>query len=120
MPEIERDAVVADPVRVQLKRVKGWRMPPNTVKVDRSHWAGNPYRVLKLHDFYTVRNHRNSPAGGVFETRAEAVAYSLAKFRAMVEEFPGPLEALRGQNLACWCRLDESCHADILLELANQ
>jgi hypothetical protein len=26
---------------------------------------------------------------------------------------------LRGQNLACWCPLDQPCHGDILLELAN-
>lgn len=27
---------------------------------------------------------------------------------------------LRGKNLACWCPLDEPCHADILLRIANQ
>ena len=27
---------------------------------------------------------------------------------------------LRGKNLACWCRLDQNCHADVLLELANK
>ncbi len=26
---------------------------------------------------------------------------------------------LAGKNLACWCRLDQACHADILLEVAN-
>ncbi len=26
---------------------------------------------------------------------------------------------LRGKNLACWCKLDQPCHADVLLELAN-
>jgi site-specific DNA-methyltransferase (adenine-specific) len=26
---------------------------------------------------------------------------------------------LRGLNLACWCPLDEPCHADVLLEVAN-
>jgi hypothetical protein len=30
------------------------------------------------------------------------------------------LSELRGKNLACWCRLDQSCHADVLLELANK
>lgn len=29
------------------------------------------------------------------------------------------LEGLRGKNLACWCPLDQPCHADILLRLAN-
>lgn len=26
---------------------------------------------------------------------------------------------LRGKNLACWCKPDAPCHADVLLELAN-
>jgi hypothetical protein len=29
------------------------------------------------------------------------------------------LKSLRGLNLACWCKIDEPCHADVLLELAN-
>lgn len=29
------------------------------------------------------------------------------------------VEALRGQALACFCPLDQPCHADVLLELAN-
>ncbi len=29
------------------------------------------------------------------------------------------LHELRGKNLACWCPLDQPCHADALLELAN-
>jgi hypothetical protein len=31
------------PVRVQLRRTKGWRMPPNTVKVTRPGLFGNPF-----------------------------------------------------------------------------
>jgi hypothetical protein len=30
------------------------------------------------------------------------------------------LDELRGKDLACWCRLDQPCHADVLLELANK
>ncbi|WP_194821269.1 DUF4326 domain-containing protein [Micromonospora sp. S-DT3-3-22] len=26
---------------------------------------------------------------------------------------------LAGKDLACWCRLDQPCHADVLLEIAN-
>lgn len=29
------------------------------------------------------------------------------------------LAELRGRDLACWCPLDQPCHADVLLELAN-
>lgn len=28
-------------------------------------------------------------------------------------------EQLRGKDLACWCPLDQPCHADVLLEFAN-
>ena len=35
----------ATPYRVRLQRTKGWRMPPNTVKVDRTTRWGNPFRV---------------------------------------------------------------------------
>lgn len=27
---------------------------------------------------------------------------------------------LAGKNLACWCPLDQPCHADVLLEIANR
>lgn len=29
------------------------------------------------------------------------------------------LDVLRGKNVACFCPLDQPCHADVLLELAN-
>ena len=29
------------------------------------------------------------------------------------------LPEFRGHDLACWCPLDEPCHADVLLEIAN-
>lgn len=35
----------ARPVRVQLRRLKGWRMPENTVKVCRPSKWGNPWKV---------------------------------------------------------------------------
>lgn len=31
---------------------------------------------------------------------------------------PDPRE-LRGMDLACWCKLDQPCHADVLIALAN-
>jgi uncharacterized protein DUF4326 len=34
--------------QVQLQRTKGWRMPPNTRKVDRSTIFGNPFDVNKV------------------------------------------------------------------------
>ena len=36
----------AAPRRLQLRRSKGWRMPANTVKVDRSTLFGNPFLAV--------------------------------------------------------------------------
>lgn len=91
------------PSRIQLKRTKGWKMPPNTVKVDRSTRWGNPFTVDRYGAAEAVRmfreyiGHPNSPHG--FE--------------------PSEIEQLRGKNLACWCKPGQPCHADILLKLAN-
>lgn len=30
------------------------------------------------------------------------------------------LHTLRGHDLACWCKAGTPCHADVLLEIANQ
>jgi hypothetical protein len=37
------------------------------------------------------------------------------EFRIIAES----LHELRGHDLACWCPLDQPCHADVLLALAN-
>jgi len=93
------------PVRVQLRRTKGWKMPPGTVSVARPGKWGNPFRIGTA----AIRN------------AEEAVRV----FRLWIVEGiivgPRPPNAseLRGKNLACWCPLDKPCHADVLLELAN-
>lgn len=38
----------------------------------------------------------------------------------ILNQNPDFLFELKGRDLACWCRLDKRCHADILLEYANK
>lgn len=99
------------PIRVQLSRAKGWRMPENTVKVDRTTKWGNPYPVKSA-----KRTHPKE-AG---MTPAQAVAAYREQMADLIEE-NGTLWLipLAGKNLACWCAPDAPCHADVLLELAN-
>lgn len=103
--------MTARPVRIQLSRRKGWRMPPNTVKVDRTTKWGNPFRVDD-----------NWNAAGV------VAAFRLWLLLSPNFSTPWPdrrqrlldrLSELRGKNLACWCPTGQPCHADVLLELAN-
>ena len=97
------------PVRIQRSRAKGWRMPENTVYVGRPTMWGNRWQI---------GTHSNL-LGRSVETLAEAVecyrriAFVEPHMTAWVRE------QLRGKNLACWCPLDQECHADVLLELAN-
>lgn len=89
------------PVRIQLSRRKGWRMPPNTVKVARPTKWGNRFTVAEYGRDLAVANHRRHIAG-------------MMAIRAL------DLSELRGKNLACFCKLGEACHADTLLEIANR
>jgi uncharacterized protein DUF4326 len=100
------------PQRVQLRRAKGYRMPPNTLKVCRPSPWGNPFKVGML---------------GVPD-RATAVAlFERALQRGDLADdhtrFVFTEERIRiflgGKNLACWCPLDQPCHADVLLRIAN-
>ena len=104
-----------NPQRITLSRAKGWRMPENTVKVDRSTKWGNPFRV---------GDRINCSDGTV------AVCFSITEayqaFRdLMLHEISATIRTnarleLRGKNLACWCAQGQLCHADVLLEIANQ
>lgn len=113
------------PRRIQLRRTKGWRMPPNTVKVDRSTKWGNPFTTAKAIEMgyakpgtanaFVVDCFREWLTPGPASDRWWMGPESDAKKAAMRDD----LRTLRGRNLACWCPLDQPCHADVLLELAN-
>lgn len=110
------------PVRVQLSRKKGWKMPENTVKVDRSTIWGNPFRVGEPADMACAKRWGWTLGQPKFiAPDAEAATRRFAAVLVMDEAIHGAVkEQLRGKNLASWCRLDQPCHADVLLETANR
>jgi hypothetical protein len=114
------------PQRIQLSRRKGWRMPPDTVLVARPTKWGNPFTIAAAVE-----------SGYADEITAQAFVVEcfrdwLGPTRPYRCWWQGPesdrcravmlasLAELRGKNLACWCALDQPCHADVLLQLANQ
>lgn len=108
------------PVRVQLRRTKGWRMPPNTVKVDRTTRWGNPFKVQRdCTHVDAVKNHALLLSGLICLCRTPSVDEQRAYLDMMKRERESGFPSLRGKSLACWCRLGQPCHADILLILAN-
>lgn len=108
------------PARVQRKRTKGWRMPPNTVYVGRGSKYGNPFNATQT---YVCHQHSGFPAPLIKLHSAPSLERCLDMYHAylyaQLEEDPQFLDDLKGKNLACWCSLDGDCHADLLLKLAN-
>lgn len=92
-------------------------MPSNTVKVDRSSKWGNPFIVGKHGNrLECVRSHSMLVAGSAITVVAEPSMDDQLAYRKHVREH---IQELRGKNLACWCPQSATCHADILLKLAN-
>jgi len=107
------------PKRIQRKRTKGWRMPPNTSYVGRGSKWGNPYKVVRFEDGYVV--FRNEAYIRFYKTRfeAEISACLLYHLNLTQEDKANIRKELRGKNLCCWCPLNRICHSEILLEIAN-
>lgn len=116
------------PVRIQRRRVKGWRMPEGAVYVGRGTKWGNPFRVVRVdragHYPFGWRVHPEPSVASfhtVYATEADARHRAVYLFRHEVirPSWDDRIASLRGHDLACWCPLDQSCHADVLLALAN-
>lgn len=126
------------PVRVQQRRVKGWRKPDNTVSVARPGKFGNPFaakikrgekgqatmtREYLVRDFQewltTELLWRRGAEGWRWCTPGGSDSMLGVPF-ADRDRILDNLEELRGKNLMCFCPLDQPCHADVLLELANR
>lgn len=89
-------------------------MPPNTVKVDRSTRWGNPYR-----EGITPGNYASWFRADVAMEAAHDTPSVNHPWSRHLHWIAHNVGLLRGLNLACWCALDQPCHADVLLELAN-
>jgi len=127
------------PQRIQRKRTKGWKMPENTVYVGRPTKWGNPF-ILRGDMVYVDASHRRkifSPWICYYDGNGNHCVEDVVKlFRDLMMDLNShPVEDpiyqrfrlmrdtirdLEGKNLACWCKPGSPCHADVLLEIANQ
>jgi hypothetical protein len=124
------------PKRIQRKRTAGWRMPDGAVYVGRPSRWGNPI-TIERHSvlgspLWTVWASDVGPVISNHNTDAEARAVAVDRFAAWLRADVVPavdaarhswirehIAELAGKDLACWCPLDQPCHADVLLEIAN-
>lgn len=113
------------PRRVQRKRTKGWKMPENTVYVGRPSKWGNPVAVDMLVSVEeAVRMYRDLVISGeAWWTTDEGTRWEMRNRLTAARNPVASVEAIReelvGKNLACWCLLDQPCHADVLIAIAN-
>lgn len=114
------------PKRIQRSRAKGWRMPEGAVYVGRPTVWGNPFTKQAAIDsgYATEANYGHF----VVECFSDWLGPSQSgrnwwqgpesdKAKAAILDSLGDL---RGKDLVCWCRLEQPCHADVLLKLANE
>ena len=104
-------------------------MPEGAVVVARPSRWGNPFIVLHDQGRWAVWLNgtlNKWPAGN--REGAQLLAVQLFRDACLTGQVngagygqlhPASIATLRGRSLCCWCPLDQPCHADVLLELAN-
>jgi hypothetical protein len=110
------------PQRVQRQRTQGWRMPADVVYVGRpTRWA-NPFTWTSIDcsapangRAFAVDAYRRWLVDGEYgDTVSDTAGRWYTRSRVLAD-----LHLLAGRPLCCWCPPVAPCHADTLLELAN-
>lgn len=104
------------PIRPRRFRKRwGIQLPEGVVYVGRPTRWGNPFRVGQYRN-YTARDavaDYISWLNRKLSMRSAENAYGLPPTTREIRK------ALRGKDLACWCAPGATCHADVLLRIAN-
>lgn len=110
------------PQRCQRRRSEGWRLPENTVIVDRSSRFGNPFTI----------------ADAIEANYEDPRSACCSHYKAWMDGDPAypdvitvgrrtfdrrwvwaNLHKLRGKNVCCTCATDKQCHGDDIIHRAN-
>lgn len=103
--------------RIQLRRVKGWRLPAGALKVDRTTRWGNPFVVGVHGNAARCVELFARLCCGWFTISVDVAC--VRKQKAFMEHLKAHRQELQGKALACWCRLDAPCHADVLRRVGS-
>lgn len=116
--------------RIQRKRVKGFKMPPNTKYVGRPTKWGNPVKLL-AGCIYIDASHRRTILNPWVYYAPGTITDVIALYRSILngEKMDNPdlqywsdrfknydIQELKDKNLSCFCSLSSPCHVDVLLE----
>lgn len=100
---------IKKPKRIQRKRTKGWRLPKGAKCVTRPGKWGNPFDSAK--HFRKVLLTLENPI------LARSISGEQIEHMKWIRD---NIHELKGLDLACFCPLDKPCHADVLIEFANE
>ncbi|GAB3656616.1 DUF4326 domain-containing protein [Glycomyces tarimensis] len=120
---------------IYVGRGSKWGNPFRVYRCDCcGHWDVVDDNGVQHHIDHAVARGEASPMGIVLDPtstpssegqRREAVSHAVELFQQDIEWGSAAFTAdqaraeLAGRDLMCWCPLDQACHADVLLELAN-
>lgn len=115
---------MTSPVRLQRKRTKGFDMQAESravnglecVYVGRPTKWGNPFTGDNAVGLFKRWTAKGKMGIAEFYRKREVNHCYLHSDKVMMLR---DIQTLRGKNLSCWCPLNQPCHADILLKLAN-
>ncbi|WP_269582004.1 DUF4326 domain-containing protein [Roseibium sp. Sym1] len=100
------------PVRIQRKRTKGWNA---------HEAAGNGLPIAYVHRPLKWGNPFVFPRGNkVAQERAVHCFETALRGGRLSFNCEEVRRELKGRNLGCFCRLEDPCHADVLLAIANE
>lgn len=122
---------MTQPVRIQLSRRRGFRLQEHSlalnglpaVKVDRTTRWGNPLIVRCSRGRWRVSSGGRQLIPGT--TREAATSWAVRNFERLLRDgllgvtVKDVRRELVNSNLSCWCPIGATCHADVLLRVAN-
>lgn len=112
------------PRRLQRSRRRGSRTPAGARYVGRPTLFGNPFRSGRFGHVRAVRLHAAWLEGRIGALTLERLGFCPAEIDTLArrrERILDRIADLSGIDLVCWCPLSSPwCHANMLLDLANQ
>lgn len=113
-----------------LKRIKREyykKFPPNSKAVTRGTKWGNPFRIVPEEGLYFVKDKEDNYWGDIegYKTKESAAKKAVSCFRGYLAAKVMSKELNLADfdevdNIACFCNLDATCHADIIIEFVSK
>ena len=103
--------MVAHSLRIQRKRTRGFKHPIGTKFVTRPSKFGNPFESAES---FAAWLESGDVASDLLKPMTPE---ELIERRQWIM---ANVHTLRGKLIACFCGLDDQCHADILARIANE